>query len=78
MSGRNSRCRPMFADRRRGQQQVHIIVRNPRCHNGRHDGHTGTIIDDGSAGEEASLPQLHQRQGQVHFCFVGRGIMRQM
>jgi hypothetical protein len=45
---------------------------------GHHDGRTGTIINDKSAGKEASVPQLHQRQGQVHFCFVGRRIMRKM
>ncbi|KAJ5645775.1 hypothetical protein N7490_002147 [Penicillium lividum] len=45
------------------------------CH---HDGRTGTIIKDEFAGKEASVPQLHQRQGQVHFCFVGRRIMRKM
>ncbi|KAH7370143.1 hypothetical protein BKA65DRAFT_522027 [Rhexocercosporidium sp. MPI-PUGE-AT-0058] len=45
---------------------------------GRHDGHTGTIIDDKSAGEEASVPQLDQRQGQVHFCFDGCRIMRKI
>jgi hypothetical protein len=45
---------------------------------GHHDGRSGTVVGDKSTSKEASVPQLHQRQGEVHFYFVGRRIMPEM
>ena len=45
---------------------------------GHHDGRSGSLVHKESTGKEASVRQLHQREGQVHFCFVGRGNMRKM
>lgn len=45
---------------------------------GHHDGRSGSLVDDESTGKEASVRQLHQRESQVHFFFVGRGNMRKM
>lgn len=74
ISGRNGRCRPVFSDGRQTSAGRYLRTKS----HGHHDGRTGTTIDDRSTGEEASVPQLHQRQGQVHFCFVGRRIMQKM
>ena len=64
--------------RQNGVDPIFSFVTKKLSTTGYHDGRNGTIIDDKSAGKEASVPQLHQRQGQVHFCFVGRRIMRKM